>query len=106
VIGEMNRQLEALEGELASSFEAHPDAEIILSQPGLAVVLGARVLGEFGDDPNRYAATPMLDAARTTPAPRRWALSGFYLALAPSLVGVIEPSHDLLWEAQRSEGLR
>ena len=24
------------------------------SQPGLGVVLGARVLGEFGDDPDRY----------------------------------------------------
>ncbi len=32
----------------------HPDAEIIRSQPGLGVVLSARVLGEFGDDPNRY----------------------------------------------------
>jgi transposase len=33
----------------------HPDAEIILSQPGLGSILGARALGEFGDDPNRYA---------------------------------------------------
>ena len=35
-------------------FETHPDADIYLSLPGLGVVLGARVLGEFGDDPNRY----------------------------------------------------
>ena len=35
--------------------ERHPDAEIISSLPGLGVVLGARVLGEFGDEPNRYA---------------------------------------------------
>jgi transposase len=55
VIGEMNRQLEVLEAELASVFRPHPDAEIILSLPGLGIVLGARVLGEFGDDPNRYA---------------------------------------------------
>ena len=48
---EMNRQLEALEAEFASHLDAHPDAEIIRSQPGLATVLGARVLGEFGDDP-------------------------------------------------------
>jgi transposase len=55
VIGEMNRQLTALEQQLAEHFEKHPDAEIIRSQPGLGVVLGARVLGEFGDDPTRYA---------------------------------------------------
>lgn len=36
-------------------FRCHPDAEILLSQPGLGVVLAARVLGEFGDDPDRYA---------------------------------------------------
>ncbi|MFZ3267480.1 MAG: transposase, partial [Mycobacterium sp.] len=34
--------------------ETHPDADIYLSLPGLGVILGARVLGEFGDDPNRY----------------------------------------------------
>ena len=33
---------------------AHPDADIYLSQPGIGVILGARVLGEFGDDPNRF----------------------------------------------------
>src|SRR6202030_4123786 len=33
----------------------HPDAEIIVSQPGMGPVLGARVLAEFGDDPRRYA---------------------------------------------------
>ena len=40
---------------LADRFEQHPDADIYLSLPGLGVVLGARALGEFGDDPNRYA---------------------------------------------------
>jgi transposase len=54
VIAERNRQIAGLEAELGSSFEAHPDAEIYRSQPGLGPVLGARVLGEFGDDPNRY----------------------------------------------------
>src|SRR5271166_4560882 len=43
-----------LEAELATHFETHPDADIYLSLPGLGVILGARVLGEFGDDPNRY----------------------------------------------------
>jgi hypothetical protein len=44
-----------LEAALAEDFEQHPDAKIIRSLPGLGMVLGARVLGEFGDDPNRYA---------------------------------------------------
>jgi transposase len=55
VIAEMSVQITRLEGELSSGFEQHPDAWIIRSQPGLGMILGARVLGEFGDDPNRYA---------------------------------------------------
>ena len=55
VIGGSGVQIERLEAELAARFEDHPDAEILRSLPGLGVVLGARVLGEFGDDPNRYA---------------------------------------------------
>jgi transposase len=47
-------QLPELEGVLAAGFGRHPDAEIYTSQPGLGVVLGARVLSEFGDDPHRY----------------------------------------------------
>jgi hypothetical protein len=54
VIAELNRQIGDLEASLAAHFEQHPDADIYLSLPGLGVVLGARVLGEFGDDPNRY----------------------------------------------------
>ena len=55
VIGELNAQIGRLESELAERFEQHPDAKVIRSLPGLGMVLGARVLGEFGDDPNRYA---------------------------------------------------
>jgi hypothetical protein len=33
-------------------FGRHPDSEVVLSQPGLGKVLGARVLAEFGDDPD------------------------------------------------------
>jgi transposase len=54
VIAELNHQIADLEAELATHFEAHPDADIYRSLPGLGVILGARVLGEFGDDPNRY----------------------------------------------------
>ena len=54
IIAELNRHISELETTLANHFETHPDADIYLSQPGLGDVLGARVLGEFGDDPNRY----------------------------------------------------
>ena len=57
IITELNRQITGLETELGAHFEQHPDAGIYLSVPGLGDVLGARVLGEFGDDPNRYADT-------------------------------------------------
>ncbi|BBZ55748.1 MULTISPECIES: IS110 family RNA-guided transposase [Mycobacteriaceae] len=54
IIVELNRQIDDLETELTAHFETHPDADIYRSLPGLGVILGARVLGEFGDDPNRY----------------------------------------------------
>ena len=38
-----------------SHFGRHPDAELLTSLPGLGVILAARVLGEFGDDRDRYA---------------------------------------------------
>ena len=56
IIVQLNSQIAALEKGLAEHFEQHPDADIYLSQPGLGDVLGARVLGEFGDDPHRYAS--------------------------------------------------
>jgi transposase len=55
VITELRTQIGRLETELADRFEQHPDAKIIRSLPGLGMTLGARVLAEFGDDPNRYA---------------------------------------------------
>jgi transposase len=55
VITVLNEQVKVLEQQVRDHFGRHPDAEIILSQPGLGPVLGARVLAEFGDDPRRYA---------------------------------------------------
>ena len=55
VLVSLNQQIAALEHELGEHFDRHPDAEILRSLAGLGSVLGARVLGEFGDDPNRYA---------------------------------------------------
>jgi transposase len=54
VIGTLNRQLEQVGEQLQRRFELHPDAEIVRSLPGLGVILGARVVAEFGDDPTRY----------------------------------------------------
>jgi hypothetical protein len=54
VIGALNDQVTVLEEQVREHFGRHPDAEIILSQPGMGAILGARVLAEFGDDPGRY----------------------------------------------------
>ncbi len=54
VTTEMVRQIAVLEEQVRAGFGRHPDVEIYLSQPGLGMVLGARVLAEFGDDPDRY----------------------------------------------------
>jgi transposase len=71
VIGELVSQIARLETELAGRFDQHPDAKVIRSLPGLGMVLGARVLGEFGDDPNRYAeAKSRKNYAGTSPITR------------------------------------
>jgi transposase len=49
-------EIAELEQALAEHFEQHPDAKIVRSLPGLGTVLGARVLGEFGDDRTRFAS--------------------------------------------------
>jgi len=55
VLGVLNQQIDQLSVVVGDHFGRHRDAEIYTSLPGLGVVLGARVLGEFGDDPTRYA---------------------------------------------------
>jgi len=52
---QVGRELAELERHLSAAFRAHPDVKIFLSFIGLADILGARVLGESGDDPTRYA---------------------------------------------------
>lgn len=54
VIVALTGQIAQVEDQLVERFEQHPDAEVILSLPGLGHILGARVLAEFGDAPNRY----------------------------------------------------
>jgi len=55
VIATFNAQIAELETALSEHFEQHPDAKVVLSLPGLGTVLGARVLGEFGDDRTRFS---------------------------------------------------
>jgi transposase len=55
IVASLGGEIARLEQELRARFEQHPDAEILRSLPGLGLILGARVLGEFGDDPTRYA---------------------------------------------------
>jgi transposase len=71
VIAEMGAQIAQLAVELEANFEQHPDAEVVRSLPGLGTILGARVLGEFGDEPNRYAtAKSRKNYAGTSPITR------------------------------------
>jgi Transposase IS116/IS110/IS902 family len=71
----------ALDGQVRDLFGMHPDAEIITSQPGLGTVLGARVLTEFGDDPNCYAsASARKNYAATSPITRRSGKSRYVMA--------------------------
>jgi transposase len=67
----LNEQVKALQGQVEAHFGRHPDAEIVLSQPGLGVILGARVLAEFGDARERYAtAKARKNYAATSPITR------------------------------------
>lgn len=71
LIGNLNTQIEDLGAVVAAHFGRHPDAEIYASQPGLGVILAARVLSEFGDDPHRYAdAKARKNYAGTAPITR------------------------------------
>jgi transposase len=71
VIATLTAQIDELETALAERFEQHPDAGVYLSLAGLGVILGARVLAEFGDDPNRYPhANNRRDYAGSSPITR------------------------------------
>jgi transposase len=79
----LNDQVAALEQQLAARFAAHPDAVILRSQPGLGMVLGARLLGEFGDAPDRYVTAKGRKAfAGTAPVTRSSGLRTVVVARA------------------------
>jgi hypothetical protein len=71
VIAGLNEQVARLEAQLTAQFARHPDAPILRSLPALGVVLGARMLAEFGDAPGRYASAKARKAyAATAPITR------------------------------------
>ncbi|MGH3711823.1 MAG: transposase [Pseudonocardiaceae bacterium] len=71
VLRTLDEQVKVLQGQVDAYFGRHPDAEIIVSQPGLGPILGARVLAEFGDDPGRYTdAKSRKNYAGTSPITR------------------------------------
>jgi Transposase/Transposase IS116/IS110/IS902 family len=71
VIATLNTQITTLQGQVEAHFGRHPDVEIYRSQPGLGEILGARVLGEFGDDCHRYRdAKARKNYAATSPITR------------------------------------
>ena len=81
VATELNTQISRLEADLTEGFDQHPDAKIIRSLPGLGMLLGARVLAEFGDDPNRFAdAKSRKNYAGTSPITRASGRSHVVLA--------------------------
>ena len=72
IIAALNGEIATMERRVTACFRRHPDAVIYLSQPGLGEILGARQLGEFGDDPHRYAsAKARKNYAATSPVTRQ-----------------------------------
>ena len=72
VTAALNGEIATMERQVTTCFRGHPDAAIYLSQPGTADILGARVLGESGDDPHRYAtAKARKNDAATSPITRQ-----------------------------------
>ena len=72
IISALNGEIATMERQVTACFRGHPDAAIYLSQPGTGEIPGARQLGEFGDDPHRYAsAKARKNYAATSPVTRQ-----------------------------------
>ena len=71
IITAMHASIAQLEDAMAAEFDRHPKSGVLRSAPGLGPVLGARILAEVGDDPNRFATADGLRAfAGTAPVTR------------------------------------
>lgn len=71
VIEAMQSGIAELEIALNTEFERHHHANLLRAAPGLGSILAARVLGEIGDDPGRFATADALRSfAGTAPITR------------------------------------
>lgn len=112
-------QTVALQEVVADHFSRHPDAEIYLSQPGVGLTIGPRLLGEFGDDPSRYrSAKARKNAAQTSPITRQsgksWVVSARWVgndrlldaALAQAQDAILHDEHArAYYRKQRDRGV-
>ncbi len=65
LLGQLEAACAATDGlakAVEEAFPQHPDADVILSFPGLGTQLGARVLAEIGDDHARFTDARSLKA--------------------------------------------
>jgi hypothetical protein len=98
IIAALNGEIATMERQVTACFRGHPDAAIYLSQPGTGEILGARQLGEFGDDPHRYAsAKARKNYASTSPVARQ---SGKKKIVMARFTGNDRLADALHWQAQ------
>jgi transposase len=95
VIVSLTREIATLEEAMSEGFSTHPDAKIIRSLPGIGMILGARVLGEFGDDRTRFpTAKSRKNYAGSAPSPKRRAARWSSSPATPGTAASPTPSNN------------
>jgi hypothetical protein len=112
--------LDRLTGTLLDHYREHPSYPIISSFPALGGQLGARILAEIGDDPERFnrpwslsvyaGAAPVTYASGTATAARRRTAYNHWLGDAVTLWGlplrVASPAAKAYYDQRRAHGDR
>lgn len=94
VATELSRQIERLEAELSDLVDEHADGEILRSIPALGTKLAGRMLGEFGDAPNRFAdARSRKNYAGTSPITKASGRSHVVLARRTRNIRIADACH-------------
>ncbi|MBG0825778.1 IS110 family transposase [Planomonospora sp. ID91781] len=112
VIAELTARIDALEEQVNRLLDAHPDARVVRSLPGLGGVVAARLLGEFGDAPGRFTDAKARKAyAGTAPITRASGTRQVVLARVARnrrLVGIYHGClrHHALYDEHRAWGAR
>ena len=87
-------QLEAYDREIRRVLKLHPDGELYLSLPGAGDTLAARMVGELGDNPDRYQEPSIAQCeAGTAPVTR----SSAHTRTVPFRRACIHPLRETLW---------